>query len=300
MLDKLCRRVLAGCAVLAVVPAAGCSAKSTPPGPPAIGALPVVAGPADIVLPLDDYLETDTQYATSVHALLSLTAQCMSRYGFTASTDFGRLPTWRDHGNLFGLVDDADTRRAGYKWFQPREITVGDTAKDAAPPRSPEERAVAVGSVPAYAGKTVPKGGCDQEAAEKLATGEPGAGVNDAFVQNLENDAYQQTEADPRVLAAFKDWSACMAASGYQYSVPKDANNAAFAMPEADQMTMAAVDLKCRQKANLVPLQLAVDRAYQQRLIEKNAQALNDMRKAISVQADNAARELATSHGTTT
>ncbi|GAA1982978.1 hypothetical protein GCM10009838_50750 [Catenulispora subtropica] len=284
---------MCGCLAVAVT-VAGCSDRSTSK-PPNIGAIPTIGSTAQIVLPLDAYLQSDDQYSATLRATGMLTVRCMTGFGLDYTPDFSRMPSWTDQGRAaFGFVDLQDVQRAGYRWYTPRYLDIDppgaktDAKTGGKTALRPDQVSVLQGTVPTFAGKPVPPGGCNKVADDAVHKGESGNGADNDFVAKLANDAFVQSQSDKRITDAFKTWSTCMKQAGYSFAKPADAQNASTGMSDKDQITMAGVDFQCRQRQNLVGLEVAVDAAYQKALIDKNAEALANVKQSIGIELTNA------------
>lgn len=87
-----------------------------------------------------------------------------------------------------------------------------------------------------------------------------------------------------------------MKESGYSYRTPMDANN--DSRWSGDRVTpaeigVAVADVACKKRTNLTGIRMAVDAAYQQRLIAQHADALTAVAAGRERQLRNAARILA-------
>jgi hypothetical protein len=97
------------------------------------------------------------------------------------------------------------------------------------------------------------------------------------LARRLANESYEHAMHDPRVKKASRRWAACMRAAGYRYRFPLEANeNPAWTeldlrnRPTEDEITTATADADCRVRVNLVGIMYAVERAYQQRALDRH------------------------------
>jgi hypothetical protein len=103
--------------------------------------------------------------------------------------------------------------------------------------------------------------------------------VDALYVFNLKSEAESKAREDSRVKAVNKRWSECMAKQGHTAVDPMDAREdlgiADNALSSPAAITAAKADVACKQKVNLVGVYFAVQSAYQNRQINKNAETLN-------------------------
>ncbi len=142
-----------------------------------------------------------------------------------------------------------------------------------------------------FNGKTIPDGACFG-AAQRQVEGTTDVSMPD----QLSFDSWTAAKSDSRVVAAFAKWSRCMAASGYHYSTPMEANNDPQWSGEkasAAEIAVAVADVNCKKTTNLVGVRMAVDAAYQRRAIGQHGVELNAIRAALGRQAATASAILA-------
>lgn len=262
--------------------------------PPSASEPPIVEVSVDdaqtVEFPLDAYLNVGgLAYDVEAKANQVLMDRCMSSFGFTVDPQL-TITSPNLRARKYGLVNMNDALQYGYG----NPLTV-DRDKDTAngQPKSDAYYAVAYGEGPleVYNGTEVPEGGCHGAAQRTLNDG--AAPVADPmFGQALVNQASNLAEQDSRVIAAFSAWSECMARSGYDYGDPWEANDdPAFDNSEISQVeiSVAAADVACKEEVNLVDTWVAVEVAYQERLIEENSVALAELRELLEVRRRNAA-----------
>lgn len=94
-------------------------------------------------------------------------------------------------------------------------------------------------------------GGCTRAAVQLIFSKEQ---VGASFV-NYQNSAGSRVDADPRVIAAYKDWSSCIRQAGYAYNNPGEIN--ADLVAKLDRVTGGAApeSLSAAAKAALTALQ---------------------------------------------
>lgn len=252
-------------------------------GVPAVGPLPAVTGPGSLHLPLDPYYLSPAEQLTIFEARRAAEQACVHRYlpGVPLGT-FGMLtpliPTTEPLAYL------APGRAAAYGYHDPAVLALAAQVAQAGPLRGTalaEANQVDAGTVPAFHGVPVPKGGCTAvgiAAVEQgislsripLGTGRIGTVIGDA-------DRIDQpvTQNDARVLAVNAKWSACMASRGYHYKSPfaaledgrwgpgLDDSLGVIGKITAAETQVAVTDAACRAQVNLYAVYWAVAAAYQ-------------------------------------
>ncbi|MFD8086882.1 hypothetical protein ACFV4F_34910 [Kitasatospora sp. NPDC059722] len=222
-------------------------------------------------LPLSAYQADDRSAVKEIQARNMLVVSCMRRAGFTAFDGDGLQAA--------EAPDNATALPAG-AW--------GYLGADAAavqgfhPPRRPLPRPAAApaGSGEAYDNARVD---CDRQAAERIG---PPQGPGADLVGRLFDTSLKAAGTDARVVAAMKDWSACMGAAGFAADAPE-------ALPERyrgtaeitpGELAAARADLDCTARSNLAALWFTVLTGYQRQLIDRNAEALTARREAVRAQ----------------
>ncbi|MET8698505.1 hypothetical protein ABZW10_06510 [Kitasatospora sp. NPDC004723] len=293
------RRLLALPLVLTAVLAAACSsgdgsgAGGDAQKEPAVASTPELLDANQAAYPLQAFSATAAQIDQLTRAQDVLVDQCMQRFGFrftpeasTPVADTGRN-TFR-----YGTANAETASRNGYnrpELAQPprprpnlgpneQRVLHGEESLDPKSlPKSQEEADRQGGSADMINGLKVPIGGCLRESFLKLHAPKPNS-IEPQYVFNLEQQANSSSRTDSRVAAAVSAWSACMAEKGYQSTNPVSPaqdlglSGAAASGPEA--IAAATTDVECKRKVNLVGIWSTVEAAYQQRLVEKNAETL--------------------------
>ncbi|MEU3775405.1 hypothetical protein AB0F11_19720 [Streptomyces sp. NPDC032472] len=299
------RRPLAPAAVLlAAALLAGCSGGDGggAQGEPELGPVAVSPATASIALPMDAYTDTEAESARMGRVQEGLVARCMARYGFTyegvstAAPTGGGAPEDR-HRYLFGLADPEYAAAHGYdktagagRPAKPAPPQLSDSAYTVlhgevpgggqgakAPDAKSEEEAAGVDSGIEVGGMKVPAGGCGREGYRKLYAPTKDS-VDLLFAFGLASEAHERAKGDSRVVEVLAKWSACMGSSGYggiptPYElVGKLGLDGDLAGPKA--VAAAKADVACKREVNLVGIWAAVEKAYQDRLVEQHAETL--------------------------
>ncbi|MFD4372615.1 hypothetical protein [Streptomyces sp. NPDC058486] len=277
---------------------------------PAIGDVPVLLDSATLRFPLDTYVPTSAQRAALAEAQDVLIDQCMKRYGYRFALRKGRS-SGGDNTLRYGVSSPERAARYGYenpelanrpqkppaRQMGPNEKLVlhGEAQVDPSKPvpMSQEEAENSELGVITVAGQKVPAGGCSREGFLKLYA--PTRDSVDIMVpQNFGMDAYARSQEDSRVREAIKGWSACMAKAGYETDDPvSPQNDLGFADTTLDgskAVSAATKDVACKKETNLVGIWSTVETAYQKRLIEQNAETLDNARKQLETRLKLAAQ----------
>jgi hypothetical protein len=215
-----------------------------------------------------------------------VTKSCMERAGFTyaaaepadpAEAEAGVPPiTYGDA--VVGLVDRRAAEAAGYR--TPAYVDAWYAA------RQPSEAAVAAETPEGYDaalyGGADGSGGCQAEAADRLAVATPQAPAEWGSPST-------EAQAAPEVAAALADWSACMAESGYDYASPADARDdprwfADDAGPDAtagpEEIKAAVTDIDCKDRTGLIGLYRAAVWRVEQDEAARNQPFLDEVAQA--------------------
>ena len=316
-MNSTVRTILSLCAVSAVAVCSACSASGTSANsasamtaakPPAVSSIPDLQSGADITMPIDAYLPSGQEAATLYDSIDIGVAQCAKGFGITVPVSIiSDEPGATDYTRLFGVASLADAQKYGYN--DPATATGGAAAGTGGavtqPDLTPAETTVVVGwpdghvsgnpdSPPkglTYNGRTVPTGGCRGAAYRAIGLAPGFNYIQPQLAMNLSDSAFNQSQADSRVLAVFAKWSACMKAQGFSYPNPWTPNDAKWPTPvSSTEIATAVADVQCKQQVNLVGISDAVMTAYENVLIQQNITGLN----ADKTELDSAAAKAAT------
>ncbi|EDX22315.1 hypothetical protein [Streptomyces sp. Mg1] len=98
------------------------------------------------------------------------------------------------------------------------------------------------------------------------------------FKFGLASEAQSGTSRGRRVAGVLAKWSACMDKSGYTgIKSPYDVVDGLGLQDDkggARAVAAATADVRCKREVNLVGVWAAVEKAYQERLVEEHAQTL--------------------------
>ncbi|MFJ9644252.1 hypothetical protein ACWEPM_26480 [Streptomyces sp. NPDC004244] len=291
--------VLTAAAVAVAVAALGaCSGPSTEKtgGAASAGGEPPVKvtpqpDPANAALPLDAYGFDKSQQKVLQQAQDILTEACMRRIGFASfknSSTYVADPDTRRSTSGIGLVDAESAKKYGYRTGELPKREAGAAAQ-----RDPSETAALFGpqdGAPAHPG--APEGGCAGEAARKLypkgTKGGSAAPAGNGLVDELTQQAGDRARGDSRVTAAIAQWSSCMRDAGFQVKTPwelQQMEGTRWTGPvTSEEITAATTDVSCKQRTKLSDTWTAVLTAYQNGLVEKHKQDLDQEKKRLGEQ----------------
>jgi hypothetical protein len=297
---KALRAALAPIVLLTPMSLVGCAAGGggTTGGEPAIGPPPVIRDGTQIKLPLDAYIPGEGILGKANDLLLQ---DCVRRYGFSIGAAVQTKPR-PGNERRYGIVDAGSAARQGYN--APPEMSAGAASQRrqlAVPNPPPTEILYGRASksprqkVQAYGGKPVPDGGCVGAVRARLSSGAP-ARADVKLGERLANQAHAQAEHDSRVTKVWALWSSCMAKSGYTYKTPWAAHDDPQWQGDSAnlrEIRTARADIACRNQTNMVGIWMAVESAYQRRLMEKNSPALAETKKLLDTLQRNVAGVMA-------
>lgn len=273
---------------------------------PAVTATPTPSSAAEVRNPLDSYEPSQEQEDTLAKAEDLVAKDCMREYGFTGEIKIpkGALIKAFEQRNRGFILDEKSAERYGYHRYEGTIGGGGDTEPERQGPGTADQQnmiRVLGGTVRHYQGKSVPPGGCMAEAKRRLAKGvvwpkgmKPDVGALEAFVNNLQWDAYKAAEADNRLQQVTKRWRECMRRSGYSYRRPDDAviddrwSTAETVSPV--EIKTAVADARCQKEVNYVGVYSSLQKAYEERAVDENSEVLRAIKLSVDARLKNAAR----------
>lgn len=294
------------CATVALSAVAGCGSSSGSDeegkaaggtGAPSVSSFPKLTSATDKSLPVEAYLLTTEQEQQMADAENTLRERCMTRFGIAYRVPDVSLFTPKSITQFrYGVTDPDEVSGHGYKPAGSENAVVKPKPQELAPTAAmvlngTTDPGVKPGSAAAkggqdYNGQKVPVGGCIGEAKAKLgysADQEPSKDGAPPIADKVNTDSWAKSYEDARVKAVFAKWSACMKEKGYTYPDPMKAGDdpqwQENALATTKEKQVASADVACKEKYNVVGTWYAVDAAYQEQLIEQNAQALAEVRK---------------------
>lgn len=249
---------------------------------------PVVVDSVHLRLPVQDYMATDAQLQTINAARAKIMDRCLQRFNITklpAATGANAFGPQSLTDRRYGIFDLPIAAKFGYGMglrdpsLQPRP---------AQPNLGPDGQTVFTGEGRSQInGKNIPEGGCLGETDRALDAHKP-AGADTGLPQNLSFESFEWSRHEPRVVAAFKAWSTCMAGHQYQYRDPlaPPADSRFTSTPSAGMSKLAintaTTDIGCKGKTNLVGIWFGVESDYQAEQIRTHAAAFKAAKDAVS------------------
>lgn len=267
---------------------------------PALGRIPVVTDTHELVLPLDAYHYSESEYLKVQSAAWRLVGDCVERFGgdYTVPealvvADVGS-PFLFGNERRYGLFDAKSAASHGYKVPPERLQSGGEGEWSPSDDELVLVRGSSGSSRPTDAnGQLLPIDGCSGEADRILLEGAPDLPVDFGFPNTLANESHERSEADSRLREVIDQWSECMRRSGYDYSSIWEPNNQDWPTPVGEaEIAVATADVTCKEEVNLLGVWFAVETAYQRGAIQQNVVELNILRSKISTEATNAAQVL--------
>ncbi|MDR1264136.1 MAG: hypothetical protein LBK42_00845 [Propionibacteriaceae bacterium] len=263
--------------------------------------IPEIRSEADIAVgrafPLDAYALTDIQLTLISQALNLLTSQCMTEQGFQlpARQTSETLPERNRLVSEFGVGILTEVQEYGYQ-IPPQYLGEKASADSGTVQYSEAmidallgpvqdrlaEPVIQVAGGEQDSGVSYAPQSCLRFAHEKLGIAlERGAelsvGMGSAAVANLNVESRSRTQADPRVIQVTKDWSDCMAASGFNWPNPHEASSAGSSDDTALEIATATADVRCKYDTNYFGVLYGVTVDYQQRLIDADLAGLETL-----------------------
>lgn len=247
-----------------------------------------------IQLPLARYMSSAADEQAYFMAVNLAQKSCAAKFGVTSSIPVTRQPSQvaSDTIRRYGIIDAEEVARYGYDFppsYAASEETVGQgwdpSARELAvmTARRPDGTPVTTDS---ETGKKVPAGGCAAEGYRLVDKGQTPPTLN-LLADDLLGQAWSQTVADPRALAAAREWSACMSGHGYHFKHRWDAAESVGGQPEKVEIRMAKLDLRCANETGYIDTWYAVDTEHQNQLIHEHRAELE---VTLADQADVMAR----------
>ncbi|WP_151482952.1 hypothetical protein [Streptomyces albicerus] len=242
---------------------------------------------ADLALPIEGYIFSESELGLMTDAMSSLAQRCMKRSGFDYRPDDTQSPDIGVMDRRYGIANSHTAEAYGYHFPTPK-------AGESATKSLGEAGRVALAGKPLADGSLDPDGGCIGEAKRRLAGGDAEFGP-DKSARELNMESFVRSQKDPRVLTVFRTWSSCMAAKGYRYASPMDAiDDPAFGAEKTSpaEISTARADVECKKKTGLVSTWFDVESEWQRAEIDENAEELARIKRHKTDQLKRAAAEL--------
>ncbi|MCP2338889.1 hypothetical protein [Actinomadura rupiterrae] len=253
---------------------------------PDLGAVQKLDG-RQIHFPLDAYTLSDDDLITVQRGRLAAAQACIRKFlGNVYLSDLGPQVPARTSNRYIKYLDPALVSTLGYHDL----IDVQETRKGKSRPVPESYRQKAIdalfGNARSINGIPVPKGGCDAESEQQITKGV----TKKLDTRLLAFQATQRTETDSRFVAVLGKWSNCMKKEGFNYKGPREAMvDPRWVQIGADginrrpatraEIAVAKADAGCRAEVNLYGVWVAVESAYQKRIIAKMEPQLVEAKK---------------------
>lgn len=307
-------------AVLAMAVLGGCSSSGDVGGEPELGSVPSPSSfdAAQISTPLDAYLPTPEENYTLKKARVLLVNQCMRQLGYPDNPQpLGKFTgeAYLEHTE-FLVSPIQQVERWGYK--SPPGTETGKQEREAGFTKDVTkiQGQLFTGRVATFNGKPVPDGGCEGEALRTLTKGAAttqevklpdgsaagagkdgfGEGFAEMVVSSARGKAMAKVRNDSRFEKATTDWSDCMKKQGYTFGSPSAARNdkrwANATQPGKEEISVAVADMRCKQDVNYLGIGIAVESAYENQLIEEDAEILKEAKDKTARWIENANKAL--------
>jgi hypothetical protein len=232
-------------------------------------------------LPIAAYSYSDADYEVIRSAERVLARDCMKEYGLTYRPAKAPAATTAPD-RRYGLSDSGSAARYGYRPppepAEPEEKLTKDQIKVLYGKRSLGDGAQSDAKLE-YRGRAVPAEGCLGRAIldfRKPYEYEAGS----ATASRIATASYEKSRTDPKVVAAFEEWSSCMQRKGFDYASPMDA----FGTPgfregkisEKEKET-AVADVSCKESTGLLETWFNREAAIQKEMIEQDSKPLQKL-----------------------
>ncbi|MGW5640862.1 hypothetical protein, partial [Streptomyces sp. NPDC003832] len=247
-------------------------------------------------LPIARYSYTDAEAATIEAAEQILTRRCLATFGIVYEPAAPEPESAPPADRRYGLSSASEAARLGYH---------PDPGPPPAGPDLPED-ALRVfygnrggdpgsGGKVEYKGKEVPAEGCFGQSVAHLAK-KYDAPREAETARRISTESYEDALTEPAVREGFRTWSSCMRSSGFPYASPLDPlNDRAFQGEEisAEEKETAVADVRCKEETGLLDTWFGAESALQRADIDKNAEALKELRAAHHRKVEAARRIIA-------
>jgi len=291
---------------IAVAIAACASSSQTTPAVPSGAPIPTTTSIVGLHLPIESYMLTPIQSVERDWDASVIVSACMHRHGFVypigrrATPGSTAVDAYTALFRRYGVTEAQSVRIWGYHVPGDAAEAGSDATKHVLPTN---ELRVLTGTDPAsgaaigsYNGRPVPAGGCLGEPDRVIAGGDnlqgPGSSAG-GIVATIKSESFTQSLTDPRVMAVFARWSACMRTDDYHVANPLDAANIPSMgdpRPTATEIAKAEADVACKARTDLVGVWYAVESDYENAAIRANTTQLHQVKSACDAEAADIAR----------
>jgi hypothetical protein len=263
---------------------------------PPISSFPRITDPSPDSLPIEAFLLSSRQEQELLTGQQRLIAQCMAKsgYAYNVPESANAAAAGPFLARRYGVVSHTEVAKFGYHPPSP----AGPSSKAVQPVISSQEQlALTGGSAPLqvsptpgaskqrqpHPGQKALPGGCVGASLRTLLA-HGGLMGQPSVAEKINFDSFSASLANRQVVAAFSQWSKCMASDGFSYSNPMDAvadPRWQTAAPSRLEIRTAQADVACKATTNLVGTWFTVESAIQEVLIKRQAAALAAARAGI-------------------
>ncbi|MGN9907656.1 hypothetical protein ACTMTJ_08900 [Phytohabitans sp. LJ34] len=245
-----------------------------------------------IVLPFDQYRPTAAEQNVVNRATHILVDRCLHARGrpdiAVPASLIGAVEAMPDNIRRYGIVGERTARRFGYHFPADRDSDARAAHLDAwLSSLGGAEKAALYG--------TATRPGCLDDAVAALSRGVPEVDTN--ILTEFDFRSLDQSEVDPRVIAAVAFWRRCMSERGHRYEDPYDAVSdprwdldAPYVSEE--EFATALADAGCKNRVDLVRIWVAVETDIQQGFIDENGARFAELARAHRATHDNALKAI--------
>ncbi|MFJ8442772.1 hypothetical protein [Kitasatospora griseola] len=262
----------------------------------------VIRPDGSLILPLDAYDSTNAQDVLA-RATTVLAQQCMRGKGLELPAALMEQAASKPPppSVIYGVLNMDDARAYGYR-MPPAP------ANSPVPPGADSSEITEAVTQAYFDDRKQNKPGCRSEAQKQLDAENV---LNDnVYLQDLRSEARTAAHRDSRVTAVTAKWSACMKAAGFDYPDPTAPAHdrsllgkglptpAGAALPPTSpaEVAVAVADVTCKRQTQYLETVALVTAAYQQEIIEKQAQRLQQGQDHWKQQVQNANKVLEGAH----
>ncbi|MFJ8591015.1 hypothetical protein [Streptomyces sp. NPDC093598] len=213
----------------------------------------------DLVLPVQEYMETESQRRRVSQARQTLINACLkskrAKYRMPSSERVS-LPSLM--AGRYGPTNDAQSRY-GYHFM----MALGDGGASAEAPLEKEKAVV---------------GNCSRKASEEVPSF-----TDNGLTDQIKQFSYVESMKLPEVSSVFGKWSDCMSSVGFTYKTPMDAMRDPrwdwkSAGPSKSEVSVAIRDAQCKQKFNVAQVWFQGEVEIQNKELTKRKKALEGIR----------------------
>jgi hypothetical protein len=240
-----------------------------------------------LVLPLDEYIFSNSEYATTSNAIDLMVRDCMKMRGLTWEVIERptRFPnTW--NRRRYGVIEMQVAEQFGYHVIPallgPKEASTMEGARSK---RLTPDQARAAND---------PENGCSRKADDRLWAG---AKPDLDLLNELSAKGLKQSQREPAVQKAVKAWRTCMRERGLRYQDPYGAIGdpawSAVERPTRKEFATAKADVGCKDRSQLVKIWYTAEARIQRAAIDEHVGYFSRLQAAEDQYMDNARSVLA-------